>query len=99
MTDQEFAEMLALGHELTGIEFKGSGFASNRQLFAQVAKAVLGMANRRDGGRVVIGVADSGGVLTPEQLFPWDNAYICSELLRMPQERDEGFAGGGSLPI
>ena len=31
----------------------------------QVVKAVLGMANRRDGGRVIIGVEDSGGVLNP----------------------------------
>jgi predicted HTH transcriptional regulator len=76
MTDQEFAEILALGHETSGVEFKGPGPRSDRQLFAQVVKAVLGMANRRYGGRVIIGVADDGGVLNPvglsaENLDTW----------------------------
>lgn len=65
MTEEEFAAVLALGHELTGIEFKEAGPASGQRLFAQVTKAVLGMANRRDGGRVVIGVENDGGVLNP----------------------------------
>lgn len=65
MTDQEFAEILALRHEGPGIEFKGPGSASDNQLFTKVVKAMLGMANRRDGGRVVIGVEDNDGVLNP----------------------------------
>jgi len=65
MNDREFIEILALGHELNGIEFKGPGSASDKQPFAQVAKAVLGMANRRNGGRIVIGVEDNAGVLNP----------------------------------
>ena len=76
MTDEEFAEILALGHETRGIEFKGPGPLSDRQLAARVVRAVLGMANRRDGGRVVIGVEDTGGVLNPvglsnEDLATW----------------------------
>ena len=63
MTDAEFEQLMALSHELQGVEFKGPGALSNRRLFAQVVKAVLGMANRRGGGLVVIGVEDSGGVL------------------------------------
>ena len=35
---------------------------------ARVVRAVLGMANRRDGGRVIIGVEDTGGVLSPTGL-------------------------------
>lgn len=63
MTNQEFAQILELGHEISGVEFKGPGPRANRQLFAQVVRAILGMANRRDGGRLVIGVEDSGGIL------------------------------------
>lgn len=65
MTDQEFAAILDLGHETRGVEFKGPGPRSDRPLFAQVVHAVLGMANRRDGGMVIIGVGDNGGVLNP----------------------------------
>lgn len=72
MTEEEFAALLAPGHELTGIEFKGPGSAKDKHLFARVAKAVLGMANRLDGGRVVIGVGDDGGVLTPAGLSDSD---------------------------
>src|SRR5947208_13272834 len=65
MTDQEFAELLALGYERRGVEFKGPGPRSSKQLFAKVVRATLGMANRRDGGLVVVGIDDSGGVLDP----------------------------------
>lgn len=65
MTDREFAELLALGHELRGVEFKGPGSRSNKNFFANVVRAALGMANRRDGGVVIIGVEDDAGVLKP----------------------------------
>ena len=76
MTDQEFAQILELDHETSGVEFKGPGPRSNPRLFTRVVRAVLGMANRRDGGRVIIGVEDNGGVLTPvglseEALITW----------------------------
>ena len=65
MTDQEFAHILGIGHETSGVEFKGPGPRNNRRLFAQVIRAILGMANRRDGGTVIIGVEDTSGVLNP----------------------------------
>ena len=76
MTDEEFVQLLALGRELSGLEFKGPGPRSDRQLFSQVVRAVLGMANRRDGGTVVIGVEDNQTSLTPvgltdEDLVTW----------------------------
>ena len=74
MNEEEFAAILAMGHEVTGTEFKGPGPISGRQLFAQVTKAVLGMANRRDGGRVVVGVEDNGGNLNPVGLTSPDLA-------------------------
>ena len=74
MTDQEFAEILALGHEIRGVEFKGPGSSSRRQFMAVVVRAVLGMANRRDGGRVIVGVEDDAGILTPVGLSTADLA-------------------------
>lgn len=65
MTDQEFSEILALGYERRGIEFKGPGSLKDKQLRARVVRAVLGMTNRRDGGLVIIGVEDDRGSLKP----------------------------------
>lgn len=66
MTEEQFAQILALGHETTGVEFKGPG--SRRALLAKVVRAVLGMANRRDGGLVIVGVEESGSTLIPKGL-------------------------------
>ena len=74
MTDQEFAQIITLGHETRGIELKGPGPLSNRRLAAQVVRAVLGMANRRDGGSVIIGVEDNSGVINPVGLSSSDLA-------------------------
>lgn len=85
MTDEEFAAILALDYELPGIEFKGPGLASDKHLFAKVARAVLGMANRRDGGRVIIGVHCSPSVvdrigLSEPQLRTWNYDDVASKL-------------------
>lgn len=85
MTDQEFAEILALGHETRGVEFKRAGPLSDRRLSAQVVRAALGMANKRDGGRVVIGVEDIGGVLNPvgfsdQDLATWRYDHVADRL-------------------
>lgn len=56
MTPEEFADLLALGHETQGIEFKGPFARADKEQFAEVVRSVLGMANRQDGGLVVIGV-------------------------------------------
>lgn len=83
--DEEFAQMLELSHELRGLEFKGPGSSSDRRLFAQVAKAVLGMTNRRDGGRVVVGVEDLGDSLNPvglddTQLISWNYDNVADRI-------------------
>jgi predicted HTH transcriptional regulator len=70
MTDEEFATLLALPYEQHGIEFKGSRPRSDKVFFAKVARAALGMSNRRDGGIVVIGVEDDSGHLDPVGLIP-----------------------------
>lgn len=75
MDDRQLAEILAAGAEQFGVEFKGPGKLDGR-LKAQLVRAVLGFANRRDGGVVVIGVAESGGGceikgLTAAELGMW----------------------------
>jgi len=56
VTPEEFAQLLDLGHETQGIEFKGPFAREDKDQFVEVVRAVLGMANRRDGGLVVIGI-------------------------------------------
>lgn len=74
MTDEEFAEVLRLGYELPGVEFKGPGPRTNATLFLRVTRAALALANRRDGGYIVIGVDNNGHVLTPVGLTQADLA-------------------------
>ena len=85
MTDEEFAELLALGHELRGTEFKSQGPRSDRRLFIMVVRAMLGMANNRDGGRVIIGVEETDGSLNPvglsdADLATWNYDHIADSL-------------------
>ena len=70
MTDDEFAEIIRLSHEYRGIEFKGPLPLTDKHFMAKVIRGMLGMANRRDGGYVVIGVNDDNGILTPVGLEP-----------------------------
>ncbi len=78
MTDQEFVsileEIVALGHETTGTECKPAGPRTDRALFTKMVRAVLGMSNRRDGGRVIIGIQDTTNALTPIGLNDTDLA-------------------------
>ena len=85
MTDEEFAKIIALGHETRGVEFKPPGPLSNRPLAARVVRAVLGMANRRDGGLVIIGVEDIDDVLNPvgltdDDLATWNYDDVADRL-------------------
>ena len=86
ITEQLLAEYLALGHELGGVEFKPPGPIRDRYLFAQVAKATLGMANRRDGGAVIIGVEEANRQTNPTgftnrgDLESWDFDAVSGKL-------------------
>src|SRR4051812_17460787 len=77
MKDQDFQSIIALGYERGGIEFKGPGGADAPGFLARIARAVLGLSNRRDGGLVVIGVKEGGGQpldvvgLEPKELASW----------------------------
>lgn len=63
MTDDEFATLIAMGAEQRHVEFKGPAPISDKHFVHKVVRAILGMANRRDGGYVVIGVEDVNRVL------------------------------------
>ncbi|MGY5207577.1 AlbA family DNA-binding domain-containing protein [Nocardia gipuzkoensis] len=66
LTPNEIAQIVTeVGHELRAVEFKCSGAVSEKRYVAKVARAVLGMANLRDGGNVLLGVAEKSDG-TPE---------------------------------
>lgn len=58
ITDKQLQTILAFGSEQRGVEFKRSGSLQNAAYRARVIRAILGMANRRDGGLVILGVDD-----------------------------------------
>jgi hypothetical protein len=64
MTDDEFNEIMVGASELRGIEFKGPG-AKAHDLLLKVLRAILGLANTRDGGAVIIGVVESRDSFDP----------------------------------
>jgi hypothetical protein len=62
VTKQEFKGLLDPGHETNGVEFKAAAARANPYL-AGVVRAMLGMANRRDGGLVI----DRGNAMSVAQ--------------------------------
>ena len=54
----EVKELLTLGYETRAFEVKGPGSLKDKAYVARVARAVMAMGNRRDGGRVCLGIAD-----------------------------------------
>ncbi|HEX9988029.1 MAG TPA: RNA-binding domain-containing protein [Chloroflexia bacterium] len=69
MTDEQFSELIALlVHEQRGIEVKGPGLRTDRQLAAKVVRAALSMSNRRTGGLIIIGIDEQNGAFTPTGL-------------------------------
>jgi predicted HTH transcriptional regulator len=59
LTDAEFLQLIEQGHETGGVEFKSTGSLDNPLFTARLVRAILGMANRRDGGLVVVGVSEN----------------------------------------
>ena len=89
MTPNEFLDLLA-ADEQRGVEFKNAR-ARNDTNFPEVAKAVLGMTNRRDGGWILIGVEDRTRNiegLSDEQVASWENPDPVREKLRQYADPD-----------
>src|SRR6266851_4263278 len=72
ITQEQFEGFLALKHEIPEVEFKGPGPRGDDYLRAKVARAVMGMTNKRDGGIIIIGVEERGSVLNPVGLSQAD---------------------------
>ncbi|HEX9994990.1 MAG TPA: RNA-binding domain-containing protein [Acidimicrobiales bacterium] len=72
----EIEAALSPGYELRGLEVKGPGIRSDLPFFAKVARAMLSMANLRDGGHVIVGIDDTnvaalGPGLQRDHLASW----------------------------
>ena len=85
MTDDDFAVLIERGHELRGIEFKPPGPRTDQLLMARIVRAALGMANRRDGGLVIVGVDESTGRpnpigLAPDALASWSHDDVAATI-------------------
>lgn len=51
-------QLLAVGSESQSFEVKGPGSLSQKKFVAKIARAVMAMGNRRDGGVVCVGVGE-----------------------------------------
>ncbi len=89
MTDQEFEkiinELVHYSSERTDVEVKGPGKRDDKCFFARVSRAMMGMANRRDGGLVVIGIEDKNKKLTPiglneKDIATWNKDDVADRL-------------------
>ncbi len=70
MTEKELLELIAFGREQRAVEFKGHGARTDKSFLVTVVRAVLAMANLRDGGTVVVGVQEDRTGLRPDGLYP-----------------------------
>lgn len=76
LDDEQLAAIIEVGYEQRGVEFKAAGDRTDRAFLATVARAVLALANQRDGGHVIIGLSEDGidvdGTgLSDEQFRQW----------------------------
>jgi len=62
MNERELVSILVHGREERNLEYKGPMTWSRPEVQAKIVKSVLAMSNLRDGGWIVIGVREKGGV-------------------------------------
>lgn len=65
MDDAELVDVIERGVEQRHVEFKGRGSIDDKHFVNRVAKAILAMTNRQDGGYVIVGVEEGGGIFNP----------------------------------
>jgi hypothetical protein len=76
LTANDLEVLLSGGYERRHLEVKGPGERDDKHFFAKVTRAILSMANLRDGGHVVLGIVDTDLVamlpgLAPPQVASW----------------------------
>lgn len=98
MNREDLEALLSLGHEVRGVEFKAPGefsdkSSANKDYVGRVLKAILGMANTRNGGIIVIGVSNSLEPLglTAEQSATWNQDHL-SDAVRNHAEPPINFS-------
>lgn len=87
MTAEEFKELVRLGYEAPGLEFKPPALIGDARVFSEVVRAALAFSNRRGGGRIVVGVAEDRVAkelipvgLTATQSATWNRDDFSSKL-------------------
>ena len=76
LTNEQMNELFTLKNEIPGVECKSPGSLKDNPLLGRVIRAVIGMANRRDGGIVIVGISERNHLLsydglTEEQAATW----------------------------
>jgi len=88
MNSQTLKEVLGMGRETRGIEFKESTPWENKKFKLKIIKAILALSNIRDGGFIIVGVKDTKGNgfldegMKAEDLQSWNT----DEVLRFANE-------------
>jgi len=69
LTDKQMNEFFTLKNEIPGVECKSPGSFKDNPLLGRVIRAMIGMANRRGGGTVIVGVAERDHLLSYDGLM------------------------------
>src|ERR1700690_4287634 len=87
LTADDLERVFDLGHEASGIEFKPSCRVPGNidWNFARIIRAAIGMANRRGGGHIIIGVNVQGKMIIPvgladDELATWIHDDVTSKI-------------------
>lgn len=89
MTKAELDELVRLGNESPGLEFKPPARRDEARVASEVVRAAIALANRRGGGSIIIGVAEDKAAkalvpvgMTADQLATWGRDDFSSLLAK-----------------
>ena len=82
MTDEEFAALVEAGRERRNLEYKQSGSWTDAAYKTRIVKAILALTNIRDGGWVVIGMAEQQGAHVAQGVMPADLKTIDEQTMQ-----------------
>jgi hypothetical protein len=95
---EEIESLLAVGHELPNLEVKWPGPRDHDLLRGKVLRAMMAMANRRDGGFVVVGITETDALearfkvegVSSADALTWDHDRL-SDVVRAHVSGDLAF--------